>query len=145
MATEDKKLSTLSRIPRGVWTLGLVSLFMDVSSEMVHALLPIYLVTVLGASVLTVGFIEGLAEATANITKIFSGALSDWLGKRKLLAAVGYGLAAFTKPWAGWSLRVSSTASEKGSGVRRVTRSSPISHRPPCVARVSGYVNRSIR
>ena len=64
---------------------------------MIHALLPIYLVTILGTSVLTVGFIEGLAEATANITKIFSGALSDWLGKRKLLAVIGYGLAAFTK------------------------------------------------
>ena len=81
-----------------MWTLGLVSLLMDVSSEMIHALLPVYLVTVLGASTLTVGFIEGIAEATASITKIFSGALSDWLGKRKLLAAIGYGLAAFTKP-----------------------------------------------
>jgi MFS family permease len=76
----------------------LVSLFMDLSSEMIHALLPLYLVTVLGASTLTVGFIEGVAEATASITKIFSGALSDYLGKRKLLAALGYGLAAFTKP-----------------------------------------------
>src|SRR5215203_7495506 len=73
-------------------------MFMDISSEMIHALLPIYMVTILGTSVLTVGFIEGLAEAAASITKIFSGALSDWLGKRKLLAAVGYGLAAFTKP-----------------------------------------------
>lgn len=71
-------------------------MFMDISSEMVHALLPVYLVTVLGASTLAVGFIEGIAEATANITKIFSGALSDWLGK--LLTAIGYGLAAFTKP-----------------------------------------------
>jgi MFS family permease len=73
-------------------------MFMDISSEMIHALLPIYLVTVLGTSALTVGFIEGIAEATAAITKIFSGVLSDWLGKRKLLAAIGYGLAAFTKP-----------------------------------------------
>ena len=71
---------------------------MDVSSEMIHALLPIYLVTVLGTSALTVGVIEGIAEATASITKVFSGALSDWLGRRKLLAAIGYGLAAFTKP-----------------------------------------------
>jgi MFS family permease len=78
--------------------LGIVSLFMDLSSEMIHALLPLYLVTALGASTLVVGFIEGIAEATSNITKIFSGALSDWLGKRKLLAATGYGLAAFTKP-----------------------------------------------
>ena len=71
---------------------------MDISSEIIHALLPVYLVTVLGASMLTVGFIEGIAEATASITKVFSGALSDWLGKRKLLAVIGYGLAAFTKP-----------------------------------------------
>lgn len=73
-------------------------MFMDISSEMIHALFPIYLVSVLGASMLTVGFIEGIAEATAMITKVFSGALSDWLGKRKLLAVIGYGLAAFTKP-----------------------------------------------
>jgi MFS family permease len=71
---------------------------MDISSEMIHALLPVYLVTVLGTSTLTVGFIEGVAEATANITKIFSGALSDWLGKRKLLTTIGYGMAALTKP-----------------------------------------------
>jgi MFS family permease len=73
-------------------------MFMDISSEMIHALLPVYLVTVLGISTLTIGFIEGIAEATANITKIFSGALSDRLGKRKLLTTIGYGLAAFTKP-----------------------------------------------
>jgi MFS family permease len=65
---------------------------------MIHALLPIYLVTVLGASMITVGFIEGIAEAATMIVKIFSGALSDWLGRRKALAAFGYGLAAFTKP-----------------------------------------------
>jgi len=86
------------RIPAGVWALGFVSMLMDLSSEMIHALLPVYLVTVLGTSTLTVGIIEGLAEATASVTKIFSGALSDWLGKRKLLAVLGYGLAAFTKP-----------------------------------------------
>jgi MFS family permease len=85
-------------IPAGIWVLGFVSMLMDISSEMIHALLPIYMVTVLGTSALTVGIIEGIAEATASITKVFSGALSDWLGKRKLLAAFGYGLAAFTKP-----------------------------------------------
>ena len=89
---------SLRDIPPGIWALGFVSMLMDVSSEMIHALLPVYLVTVLGTSMVTVGFIEGIAEATASITKIFSGALSDWLGKRKLLAAIGYGLAAFTKP-----------------------------------------------
>lgn len=86
------------QIPKGIWALGFVSLLMDISSEMIHALLPVYLVTVLGTSTLTVGIIEGIAEATASITKVFSGALSDWLGKRKFLAALGYGLAAFTKP-----------------------------------------------
>lgn len=85
-------------VPAGVWTLGFVSLLMDLSSEMIHALLPVYLVAVLGTSMLSVGIIEGVAEASASIVKIFSGALSDWLGKRKVLAAMGYGLAAFTKP-----------------------------------------------
>jgi MFS family permease len=87
-----------ARLPRGVWALGFVSLLMDVSSEMIHALLPVYLVVVLGTSMLAVGVIEGIAEATAAITKIFSGALSDRLGRRKLLAAAGYGMAALTKP-----------------------------------------------
>jgi MFS family permease len=91
-------LATLKAIPRSIWAVGFVSLFMDVSSEMIHALLPIYMVTVLGTSTFVVGIIEGIAEATAAITKVFSGAISDWLGKRKLLAVIGYGLAAFTKP-----------------------------------------------
>ncbi|KAF7598976.1 MAG: MFS transporter [Candidatus Dactylopiibacterium carminicum] len=73
-------------------------MLMDISSEMIHALLPIYMVTVLGTSVLAVGLIEGIAEATASVVKVFSGALSDRLGKRKLLAALGYGLGALTKP-----------------------------------------------
>jgi MFS family permease len=73
-------------------------MLMDISSEMIHALLPIYLVTVLGTSALTVGIIEGIAEATAAITKVFSGALSDWIRRRKTLVAIGYGLAALTKP-----------------------------------------------
>ena len=92
------RVSRLREIPRAIWALGFVSLLMDASSEIIHALLPIYLVTVLGASMLTVGLIEGIAEATASITKVFSGALSDWWGKRKMLALIGYGLAAFTKP-----------------------------------------------
>src|SRR5215470_10415577 len=98
MPTQTRSLFRWREIPTGVWALGLVSLFMDLSSEMIHALLPLYLVTVLGTSVLTVGIIEGIAEATASIVKIFSGALSDRLGKRQVLAAAGYGLAAFTKP-----------------------------------------------
>jgi MFS family permease len=87
----------LPAIPRGVWALGFVSLFMDISSEMIHALLPVFLVS-LGASVAAVGLLEGTAEAIAQVTKVFSGTLSDRLGKRKLLTVVGYGLAALTKP-----------------------------------------------
>ena len=85
-------------LPAGIWALGFVSMMMDISSEMIHALLPIYLTAGLGASALAVGVIEGIAEATAAITKVFSGALSDWIGRRKGLAALGYGLAALTKP-----------------------------------------------
>jgi len=98
MAEQKLSLFRWREIPGSIWALGLVSLFMDLSSEMIHALLPLYLVTVLGASTLEVGVIEGIAEATASITKIFSGVLSDYLGQRKLLAALGYGLAAITKP-----------------------------------------------
>jgi MFS family permease len=85
-------------VPRSVWALGFVSLFMDVSSELVHALLPLFLVDSLGVGVAAVGLIEGIAEATAAITKVFSGVLSDRIGKRKLLAAIGYGLGAASKP-----------------------------------------------
>src|SRR6266540_1118618 len=98
MTPASTSTSRLRAIPRSIWALGFVSMLMDISSEMIHALLPIYLVTVLGTSALTVGVIEGIAEATASVIKIFSGALSDRLGKRKLLAVLGYGLAAFTKP-----------------------------------------------
>jgi MFS family permease len=88
----------LPRLPAGIWALGFVSLLMDVSSELIHSLLPVFLVTVLGVSMLTVGLIEGAAEATALIVKVFSGALSDWWGRRKPLAVLGYGLGALTKP-----------------------------------------------
>ena len=85
-------------IPRGVWVLGIVSLLMDVSSEMIHSLLPLFLAGALGVSVLAIGVIEGIAEATAMISKVFSGTLSDYLGRRKGLAVFGYALGAFTKP-----------------------------------------------
>lgn len=90
--------STLRRIPRGIWALGFVSLLMDISSEMVHGLLPVFLVGSLGASVFMVGLIEGAGESTALIIKVFSGALSDYWGKRKPLALLGYGLGALSKP-----------------------------------------------
>jgi MFS family permease len=85
-------------IPRTVWALGAVSLLMDLSSELVHGLLPVLMVTVLGASMLAVGVVEGIAEATASIVKLFSGAISDRLGRRKPIVVLGYGLAALSKP-----------------------------------------------
>lgn len=99
MTNQNKlKKSILSQIPTGVWALGMVSLLMDISSEMIHSLLPLFMVTSLGLSSINIGLIEGLAEATALIVKVFSGVISDYLGKRKALALLGYGLGAFTKP-----------------------------------------------
>ena len=101
---------TPARIPGTVWVLGFVSLLMDISSEMIHSLLPVFMTVVLGTSATTVGIIEGIAEATALIVRVFSGVISDWVGKRKWLAVVGYGLGALTKPLfamatgAGWVL-----------------------------------------
>src|SRR6476620_9205356 len=94
--TSDANAST--RLPRSIWVLGFVSLLMDVSSEMIHSLLPVFLTTQLGVGALVVGLIEGAAEATALIVKVFSGVLSDFWGKRKPLAVLGYGLGALSKP-----------------------------------------------
>jgi len=85
-------------IPRAIWALGFVNLFMDMSSELIHSLLPVFMVSVLGASLLSVGIIEGIAESTALLTKVFSGVLSDFWRKRKVLLVIGYGVAAITKP-----------------------------------------------
>jgi MFS family permease len=97
MAVDRSRHSSLWTVPRGVWVLGIVSMLMDTSSEMIHALLPVYLVTGLGASATAIGFMEGFAVATAMVTRPFSGVLSDRFGNRKLLAAIGYGLAALSK------------------------------------------------
>ncbi len=86
------------RLPPGIWSLGFVSMFMDISSELVHSLLPIFMATVLGTSMVTIGIIEGSAEGVAAIAKVFSGAISDYCGKRKTLAVAGYTLSAITKP-----------------------------------------------
>jgi MFS family permease len=143
-ASASLDLATLKQIPRAVWALGLVSLFMDVSSEMIHALLPIYLVTVLGTSTLTVGVIEGIAEATASITKIFSGALSDWLGRRKWLAAFGYGLAALTKPVfplapdVGW-LVAARFVDRIGKGIRGAPRDALVADLAPAELRGASF------
>jgi hypothetical protein len=91
-------VAAIVAVPRSVVALGFVSLFMDISSEIIHGLLPVFLVAVLGASALSVGVIEGIAEATSQVTKLFAGVFSDWIGKRKQLILAGYGLAALTKP-----------------------------------------------
>ncbi len=94
----SKPTQALRHIPPAIWALGFVSMLMDISSEMIHSLLPVFMVTTLGTSVLVVGLIEGAAEATALIVKVFSGVLSDFWGKRKPLALLGYSLGAFSKP-----------------------------------------------
>ncbi|MFO1261854.1 MAG: MFS transporter [Rhodoferax sp.] len=87
------------RLPASIWVLGFVSMLMDISSELIHSLLPVFMVSVLGASMLTVGLLEGAAEATALVVRVFSGSLSDWMGKRKPVAILGYSLGAVTKPF----------------------------------------------
>jgi MFS family permease len=98
MTGHSRMEHSLRHIPSGIWVLGFVSLLMDISSEMIHSLLPLFMVTILGTSAIAVGLVEGLAESLAMVVKVFSGALSDYLGKRKGLALFGYALSAFTKP-----------------------------------------------
>jgi len=128
--------TTFRHIPVSVWSLGLVSMFMDISSEMIHSLLPLFLVGPLGASTFTVGLIEGLAESTALIVKIFSGALSDYLGKRKALAVFGYALGALTKPLFAWAPAVSVVLTARlldrvGKGVRGAPRDALVADLTP--------------
>jgi len=131
-------------LPPGIWALGFVSLFMDVSSELIHSLLPLFMATVLGASMTTIGIIEGIAEATASIAKVFSGALSDWLGKRKLLLLVGYGLSALTKPMfplAGSIATVFAArfADRVGKGIRGAPRDALVADLTPREQRGAAY------
>ena len=132
------------RIPSGVWVLGFVSLLMDVSSEMIHSLLPVYLVTVMGASMMTVGMIEGVAEAIAAIVKIFSGSLSDRLGRRKWIAAFGYGLGALTKPFFALAGSVSVIAGARfvdrvGKGIRGAPRDAMVADMAPADIRGAAF------
>jgi len=142
--SRPSRLAALGRLPRGVWALGLVSLFMDMSSELVHSLLPVFLVTTLGASALTVGLIEGVAEATASITKVFSGALSDRLGRRKGLTLLGYGLAALTKPFFPLADSAATVFGARfvdriGKGIRGAPRDALIGDLTPADLRGAGY------
>jgi len=131
-------------LPRSVWMLGFTSLFMDTSSEMTASLLPLLLVSGLGASAFALGLIDGIAEATTSVTKIFSGALSDWLGKRKLLAVLGYGLAAASKPLfplAGSALAVFAARllDRFGKGIRGAPRDALIADVTPRAAHGAAY------
>jgi MFS family permease len=133
-----------TRIPRGVWMLGFVSLFMDISSELIHSLLPVFMVTSLGATALMVGVVEGVAEATALIVKVFSGTISDWLGKRKGLTVLGYGLGALSKPIFALALTVhwvfvARFMDRIGKGIRGAPRDALVADLTPPEIRGAAY------
>ncbi len=126
----------MKAIPRGVWMLGFVSLFMDVSSEMIHAVLPLFVIGTLGASATLLGLIEGIAEATAQVSKLFSGLLSDRWQSRKTLALVGYGMAAVVKPLFPMALTVFEVfvarfADRIGKGIRGAPRDAMVADMTP--------------
>lgn len=140
----NAEISGFRALPRTVWLLGFTSLFMDASSELVHSLLPLFLVAGLGASITTVGLIDGVAEATASITKIFSGALSDWLGHRKWLAVLGYALSAVAKPLfplAGGAaaVLVARFFDRLGKGIRGAPRDALVADVTPPTVRGAAY------
>jgi MFS family permease len=131
-------------MPRAVWVLGLVSMLMDISSEMIHGLLPVFLVSALGASTTMVGLIEGVGEGTASISKLFSGWLSDRLGRRKALTAAGYGLSALSKPLFALAtsapLVLAARFSDRiGKGIRGAPRDALISDLVPAGSRGAAY------
>ena len=135
---------SLFSLPMSIWALGFGSLLMDTSSELVHSLLPVYMTTILGASMVTIGFIEGIAEATAAITKVFSGVLSDYLGKRKFLVVLGYGLSAFTKPVfplapSIWWVFGARFADRVGKGIRGAPRDALVADITPPELRGAAY------
>jgi MFS family permease len=143
MTTKHGK-RTLASIPAGIWALGFVSMLMDISSELVHSLLPIFMVSTLGASAFAVGVIEGMAEATALIVKVFSGALSDYLGKRKRLAVVGYGLGAASKPLFAIASSVGMVLTARlmdriGKGIRGAPRDALVADLAPPALRGAAY------
>lgn len=142
MTTQLK--GSAKRIPAGVWALGFVSLLMDVSSEMIHSLLPLFMVGVLGANALAVGIIEGIAESTALIVKVFSGALSDYLGKRKGLAIAGYALGAVSKPLFAIAPNISTVLCARfidriGKGVRGAPRDALVADIAPPEVRGAAF------
>jgi MFS family permease len=144
VSTTNNPRASWRRLPPAIWALGFASLFMDASSELIHSLLPVLLVTTLGASMTTVGLIEGVAEATAAITKVFSGALSDYLGKRKALVVLGYALGALTKPVfplassVGWVF-AARFVDRVGKGIRGAPRDALVADLTPAPLRGAAY------
>ena len=137
-------MSTLKQIPPGIWVLGFVSMLMDISSEMIHSLLPLFMVTTLGTSAFTVGLIEGAAESTALIVKVFSGVISDYLGKRKSLAVLGYAMGALSKPLfalaPGISLVVTARLIDRvGKGIRGAPRDALVADLAPLHLRGAAF------
>jgi MFS family permease len=137
-------MTATAKIPRSIWMLGFVSLFMDVSSELIHSLLPVFMVSSLGASMFIVGIVEGVAEATALIVKVFSGAVSDYLGRRKQLAVLGYGLGAISKPLFALALTVEWVFVARfmdriGKGIRGAPRDALIADLTPPTIRGAAY------
>jgi MFS family permease len=129
-------LNRVPAIPRSIWLLGFVSLLMDISSELIHSLLPVFMVTSLGATALAVGIVEGIAESTAQIVKVFSGAVSDWLGRRKPLALLGYALGAASKPLFALALSVNWVLAARfmdriGKGIRGAPRDALVADLAP--------------
>ncbi len=131
-------------LPAAIWMLGFVSLLMDISSEMIHSLLPVFMVTALGVSAFTVGLIEGVAEATALIVKVFSGVLSDYWGRRKPLALLGYGMGALSKPLFALATGASSVFAARfidrvGKGIRGAPRDALVAELAPAAARGAAF------
>ena len=140
MEASEASPRTRPTIPRTIWALGFVSLFTDMGSEIVHSLLPVLLATTLGASALTIGLIEGAAEAMVLVTKVFSGYLSDALGKRKPLVLLGYGLATVVKPLFPLADSISAVATARlldrfGKGIRGAPRDALIGDIAPAEIR----------
>lgn len=145
-ATEQQSPSAKLRtaVPAAVWMLGFVSMLMDISSEMIHSLLPLFMATTLGASTLAIGLIEGVAESVALTVKVFSGTLSDYLGKRKLLALIGYSLGAFTKPLFAIAPGVGMVLTARvldriGKGIRGAPRDALVADITPAESRGAAY------
>lgn len=136
--------SIYRKLPKGIWVLGFVSMFMDISSELVHSLLPVFMVTVLGASMLAIGIVEGLAEGMAAITKVFSGALSDYFRKRKFLTVFGYALSALSKPMFPLATTIGWVFSARfidriGKGIRGAPRDALVADIAPVELRGAAY------